>query len=238
MNNIKVCLTPTLFPIYSDRKSIVVVVDVLRATSAICTALELGVQSIRPVSTLEEALDFKDKQGYVIAAERNGKIVRGFDLGNSPTDYFKQPLDSKKMVLTTTNGTQAINIAKQDHKVVIGAFLNIDAIASYLIEQDKSIIILCAGWKNDFCLEDTLFAGALTEKLIKNERFFYENDSTANSLMLYQKAKGNMFDFLQDSQHRKRLEHLGIENDVRYCLEQNKLNIIPILKDNVLITQS
>ena len=141
------------------------------------------------------------------------------------------------MVLTTTNGTQAINIAKQDHEVVIGAFLNIDAITSYLIEQDKSIIILCAGWKNDFCLEDTLFAGALTDKLIKNDRFFYENDSTANSLMLYQKAKGNMFDFLKDSQHRKRLEHLGIENDVRYCLEQNKLNIIPILKDNVLISQ-
>ena len=237
MNNIKVCLTPSLFPIYSDRKSIVVVVDVLRATSAICTALDLGVQSIRPVSTLEEALDFKDKPGYVIAAERNGKIVIGFDLGNSPTDYFDKPLDGKKMVLTTTNGTQAINIAKQDHEVVIGAFLNIDAITSYLIEQDKSIIILCAGWKNDFCLEDTLFAGALTDKLIKNDRFFYENDSTANSLMLYQKAKGNMFDFLKDSQHRKRLEHLGIENDVLYCLEQNKLNIIPILKDNVLISQ-
>lgn len=83
MNNIKVCLTPSLFPIYCDRKSIVVVVDVLRATSAICTALDLGVQSIRPVSTLEDALDFKDKEDYVLAAERNGKIVRGFDLGNS-----------------------------------------------------------------------------------------------------------------------------------------------------------
>ena len=76
MNSIKVCLTPSLFPIYSDRKSIVVIVDVLRATSAICTALDLGVQSIIPVSTIEEALDFKDKQGrYILAAERNGKIV-------------------------------------------------------------------------------------------------------------------------------------------------------------------
>ena len=238
MNNIKVCLTPSLFPIYSDRKSIVVVVDVLRATSAICTALDLGVQSIRPVSTIEDALDFKDQEGYVIAAERNGKIVRGFDLGNSPTDYSSKSLRGKKMVLTTTNGTHAINIAKQDHKVVVGAFLNIDALTSYLLQQDKSIIILCAGWKNDFCTEDTLFAGALTEQLIKNERFCYDNDSTAISLMLYQKAKVNMFDFLKDSQHRKRLEHLGIENDVRYCLELNKSDVIPILEDNVLTPYS
>ena len=238
MNNIKVCLTPSLFPIYSDRKSIVVVVDVLRATSAICTALDLGVQSIRPVSTIEDALDFKDQEGYVIAAERNGKIVRGFDLGNSPTDYSSKSLRGKKMVLTTTNGTHAINIAKQDHKVVVGAFLNIDALTSYLLQQDKSIIILCAGWKNDFCTEDTLFAGALTEQLIKNESFCYDNDSTAISLMLYQKAKVNMFDFLKDSQHRKRLEHLGIENDVRYCLELNKSDVIPILEDNVLTPYS
>lgn len=238
MNNIKVCLTPSLFPIYCDRKSIVVVVDVLRATSAICTALDLGVQSIRPVSTLEDALDFKDKEDYVLAAERNGKIVRGFDLGNSPTEYSRQCLEGKKMVLTTTNGTRAINIAKRDHPVVVGSFLNLAVLTNYLIEQDKNIIILCAGWKGDFCLEDTLFAGALTEKLVKNERFFFENDSTANSLMLYQKAKGNMFDFLKDSQHRKRLEHLGIENDILYCLEQNKINVVPILKDNVLTPYS
>ena len=238
MNNIKVCLTPSLFPIYSDRKSIVVVVDVLRATSAICTALELGVESIMPVSTIEDALDYKENSNYVIAAERNGKIVRGFDLGNSPTEYSNYSLEGKKMVLTTTNGTKAINIAKQDHLVVTGSFLNIKALTSFLVEMDKGIIILCAGWKNDYCLEDTLFAGALTQELILNDKFYYDNDSTASSLMLYQKAKDNLFDFLKDSQHRKRLAHLGIENDVRYCLELNKSEVVPILKDNVLISHS
>ena len=236
MNNIKVCLTPSLFPIYSDRTSIVVVVDVLRATSAICTALDLGVESIIPVSTIEDALDYKDNDEYIIAAERNGKIVRGFDLGNSPTEYSNHSLEGKKMVLTTTNGTKAINIAKQDHLVVTGSFLNLKALTSFLVEMDKGIIILCAGWKNDYCLEDTLFAGALTEQLIKNEKFYYDNDSTASSLMLYQKAKDNLFDFLKDSQHRKRLAHLGIETDVRYCLELNKSEVIPILKDDILIS--
>tara|TARA_A200000113_G_scaffold78261_1_gene69137 strand:- start:646 stop:1377 length:732 start_codon:yes stop_codon:yes gene_type:complete len=238
MNNIKVCLSPSLFPIYSDRKSVVVVVDVLRATSAICTALELGVESIIPVSTIEDALDYKDNDEYIIAAERNGKIVRGFDLGNSPTEYSNHSLEGKKMVLTTTNGTKAINIAKQDHLVVTGSFLNLKALTSFLVEMDKGIIILCAGWKNDYCLEDTLFAGALTEQLIKNEKFYYDNDSTVSSLMLYQKAKDNLFDFLKDSQHRKRLAHLGIENDVRYCLELNKSEVIPVLKDNILISHS
>ena len=193
MNDIKVCLTPSLFPIYSDRKSVVVVVDVLRATSAICTALELGVESIMPVSTIEDALDYKDNDEYIIAAERNGKIVRGFDLGNSPTEYSNHSLQGKKMVLTTTNGTKAINIAKQDHLVVTGSFLNLKALTSFLVEMDKGIIILCAGWKNDYCLEDTLFAGALTEELIKNDKFYYDNDSTSSSLMLYQKAKDNLF---------------------------------------------
>ena len=238
MNNIKVCLSPSLFPIYSDRKSVVVVVDVLRATSAICTALELGVESIMPVSTIEDALDYKDNDNYIIAAERNGKIVRGFDLGNSPTEYYNYYLKGKKMVLTTTNGTKAINIAKKDHFVVTGSFLNLKALTSFLVEMDKGIIILCAGWKNDYCLEDTLFAGALTKELIKNNKFCSYNDSTASSLMLYQKAKDNLFDFLKDSQHRKRLAHLGIENDIRYCLELNKSEVIPILKDNVLISHS
>ena len=142
------------------------------------------------------------------------------------------------MVLTTTNGTKAINIAKQDHLVVTGSFLNLKALSSFLVEMDKGIIILCAGWKNDYCLEDTLFAGALTEQLIKNDKFYYDNDSTASSLMLYERAKENLFDFLKDSQHRKRLAHLGIENDIRYCLELNKSEVIPILKDKVLISHS
>ncbi len=235
-NIIKVCLSPSLFPIYSDRKSIVVVVDILRATSAICTALDLGVKSIIPVSTIEDALDLKDCDNHILAAERNGKVVRGFDIGNSPTDYLNKDFQDKKMVLTTTNGTRAINIAKRDHQVVIGSFLNIDALTDYLIDQDKDVIILCAGWKDDFCLEDTIFAGALSQRLAKNEKFFYENDSTINSIMLYDQSKSDLFGFLSNSQHRKRLAHLGIEDDVKFCLEYNKTSIIPILiKDELVI---
>ncbi|MGC6470915.1 MAG: 2-phosphosulfolactate phosphatase [Flavobacteriales bacterium] len=234
-NNIKVCLTPSLFPIYSDRKSIVVVVDVLRATSAICTALELGVSSITPVSTVEEALEYKGNKDYLLAAERNGKIVSGFDMGNSPTEYLKTDFNRKKLVLTTTNGTKAINIAKLDHEVVIGSFLNIEVLASFLNSRRNDIIILCAGWRNDFCLEDTIFAGALAKKLITTNNFYSNYDSTETSIILYDKAKSDMFKFLEHSQHRNRLAHLNIESDVEYCLNQDITNIIPILKNDEIV---
>ena len=233
--NIKVCLSPSLFPVYSDKNSIVVVVDVLRATSAICTAFDLGVQSIVPVSMIEDALDYKGKKHHLLAAERNGSIVSGFDIGNSPTNYRTIDFNGKTLVLTTTNGTKAINIAKDNHEVVIGSFLNIKSITDYLKVKQRDVIILCAGWRDDFCLEDTIFAGALTDSLMQTKQFYYENDSTINAFLLYENAKDNLYDFLSNSQHRRRLQHLGIDKDVYYCLEHNKTSVVPIYSDGRLI---
>ena len=233
--NIKVCLSPSLFQVYSDKNSIVVVVDVLRATSAICTAFDLGVQSIVPVSMIEDALDYKGKKNHLLAAERNGSIVSGFDIGNSPTNYRTIDFNGKTLVLTTTNGTKAINIAKDNHEVVIGSFLNIKSITDYLKVKQRDVIILCAGWRDDFCLEDTIFAGALTDSLMQTKQFYYENDSTINALLLYENAKDNLYDFLSNSQHRRRLQHLGIDKDVYYCLEHNKTSVVPIYSDGRLI---
>ena len=108
---VEVCFTPNLFPLHIEDFQVVVVIDVLRATSAICTAFHHGVKKIIPVSKLEEAIEYKEK-GYIVAAERKGKIVPGFDYGNSPFTYMNQNLKNKTLVLTTTNGTRAINTAK------------------------------------------------------------------------------------------------------------------------------
>ena len=232
---LKVCLTPALFPLYADRNSIVVVVDVLRATSAMCTAFHHGIDRIIPVSTVEEALDYRDVDNIILAAERNGKQVRGFDFGNSPLQYQEHDVKGKTLVMTTTNGTKAINIAKRDHQVVIGSFLNIDALIDWLAKQDKDVVVLCAGWKNDFCFEDALFAGALSEKLLKTKLFESDSDSANGSRMIYIRAKDDMFRFLGVSQHRKRLAHLNIEIDVKYCLQENITNVIPVLKGDKLV---
>jgi len=160
-------MTPKLFGLYADKKSIVVVVDVLRATSSMCIAFEKGVEKLIPVSTVEEALEYRNGgRDYILVAERNGKAVKSFDFGNSPQVYLDMDVKGRTVVMTTTNGTKSINIAKKDHDVVVGSFLNLDAIAKWLIKQDRDVIIFCAGWKDKFNLEDTLFAGALVEQLL------------------------------------------------------------------------
>ena len=174
---VEVCFTPNMFPLYAEDFEVVVVIDVLRATSAICTAFHYGVDKIIPVSTIDQAIEYKDK-GYYVAAERKGKIVSGFEFGNSPLAYTNDKLKDQTLVLTTTNGTKAINMAKNIEHLLIGSFLNLDAINNYLIELNKSVLILGSGWENKFCLEDSICAGAISEKLLKTNKFESNNDST------------------------------------------------------------
>jgi 2-phosphosulfolactate phosphatase len=197
-----------------------------------CIAIERGVEKIIPVSTIEDALDYKGKENHLLAAERNGKIVSGFDYGNSPLTYLNEDIKGKTLVVTTTNGTKAINIAKIDHHVVIGSFLNINSLTDYLSHLNKDIIILCAGWKNDFCLEDTMFAGALIEQLVATKKFQNSFDSCSVASLIYKAAEDDMFDFLKDSQHRKRLLDLNIIDDVTFCLKRNETSLIPIIVED------
>ena len=188
--NIQVCMTPELFSLYADKKSIVVVIDVLRATSSMCIAFEKGVEKLIPVSTVEEALEYRNgDRNYILAAERNGKPVKSFDFGNSPQVYLDMDVKGRSVVMTTTNGTKCINIAKKDHDVVVGSFLNLDAIAKWLIKQDRDVILFCAGWKGRFNLEDTLFAGALVDLLIASNLYDNSCDAAQASVVMWNCCK-------------------------------------------------
>ncbi len=233
--NLQVCLSPDLFHLFSDRKSIVVVVDVLRATSSMCLAIENGIKEIIPVSTVEEALEYKNGNDFILAAERNGQLVKGFDFGNSPEQYLSpDELEGRTLVMTTTNGTKMINIAKQDHEVVIGSFLNLSALVEWLVNKKQDVIICCSGWKGRFCLEDTLFAGALSSKLMA-EGFHSDCDSVLASGRLYSASKKDLYQALEDSSHRKRLSNLSINNDVKLCLAHDMTDEIPVLKGKSLV---
>ena len=234
--NLQVCLTPALFDLYADKKSIVVVVDVLRATSSMCIAFEQGVEKMIPVSTVEEALEYRNNGlNYILAAERNGIPVKSFDFGNSPQVYMNMNVEGRTVVMTTTNGTKSINIAKKDHDVAIGSLLNLDAISKWLIAQDRDVIVFCAGWKNKFNLEDTLFAGALAEQLIASGLYDNSCDAVQASKVLWEQAKDDVYGFLKNSSHRKRLAKLDIDSDVHFCLKANQTTKIPLLKDGVLV---
>jgi 2-phosphosulfolactate phosphatase len=232
--NIEVCYSPQAYSLFHNPNAIVVVIDVLRATSAITTAFYNGVAKMIPVATVDEAMEYKSK-GYLVAAERDGKIVPGFDLGNSPFGYMNAKVKGKTIAITTTNGTQAIDVAKGAKTVIIGSFLNFDMVVDYLKQQQQDVLFLCAGWKNKFNLEDTLFAGAVSEALILKSNFNSNCDSTIAAIELYKLAKHNLYEFLSQSSHRNRLSQLDLERDIRYCLTPNQCPVLPILKDNFLI---
>ena len=230
---VDVCFSPALLKLYDASNSIIVVIDILRATSTICVAFEHGVKSIIPVSTIGEARKYKLK-GYLIGAERHGEMLEGFDFGNSPYSYMDPAIKGRDIVLTTTNGTRALHTAKSAFKVVTGSFLNMDALVHWLNEQQHDVILLCSGWKNTFNLEDTLFAGAMVHKLKKNFDLSMGRDSCIAAEYLYMLARNNMYKFLEESSHRLRLERLHIEKDIEYCLTPNQTRVIPFLQGDAL----
>ncbi len=231
---VDVCLSPKLYPIYHREDTIVVVIDILRATSAMCAAFENGVGKIIPVASVEEAQKYKD-DGYIVGAERNGIPLEGFDFGNSPASYQNEKIVGKTIVMSTTNGTQAIDASKHAYKVVIGAFTNFSALCKWLKEQDKNVILLCSGWKYRFNLEDSLFAGAVAENLLSEKSAFKYGDGALAAQSLYATAKNNPQYFLKKSSHSERLSAMGLKSDIRYCLAMDKTNIIPILDGKYLV---
>ena len=212
-----------------------VVVDIFRATSAMVTAFQHGAASIIPVSTIKEARAYKEK-GFLAGGERNGEVVKGFEFGNSPISYMHESIRDREIALTTTNGTRAINIAsKGADMVLIGSFLNLQALADHLETQGKDVIIFCAGWRDRFNMEDSLFAGALTNLLLTSGKFNSECDSANASSLVYRTGRKNLMSFLKTCSHRKRLAHLHLEKDVEYCLQRDITDVIPVLKNGKLI---
>ena len=234
MNRIEVCFSPGEYHLYQEEFDLVVVLDVLRATSAICTAIEHGVKEIIPVATLDEARAYQ-AEGYLVAAERGGKIVEGFDLGNSPFSYMDPALKGQTVVLTTTNGTKAINMARNKKTVVIGSLNNLDSLCEWLIRQQRDVLVLGSGWKDKFNLEDTICAGAIADQCLKSGRFFADEDSTVAAKFIFRSSRDNMFAFLKASSHRRRLRKLNLNEDVKHCLTPNNCTAIPVLEGRSLV---
>lgn len=231
---IEVCFTPGEYEYFKGEYEIVVVIDVLRATSAICAAFHNGIESITPVPTVEEAWEYKQK-GFLAGAERKGQIVEGFDFGNSPFSYMNEDFKGQHVVLTTTNGTKSLHVAKDAEIVVVGSFLNLDYLSEWLSKQDKNVLCLCSGWQDKFNLEDTICAGAISDFLINTGNFISTEDSSIAAKYLYLSAKDSYLGFLKSSSHRRRLKNLNLNEDIKYCLTPNQTNVIPILKDGKLV---
>ena len=232
---IEVCYSPALFPHYENRQAIVVVTDILRASSAIVTAFMNGVEKIIPVGTLEEARAYKE-QGFMVAAERDG-IVRDFaDFGNSPYNFTPERVKGNQIVYSTTNGTNAIQLASSGRQVLIGAYLNLTALARHIRKEQKDLLVLCAGWKNKYNLEDTLFAGALAELVLEDKGFYTICDATLGAMDLYSTAKQDMMGYIEKVAQRHRLKKNNLDDVIGYCHETDLTELIPVLKGDHLVT--
>jgi 2-phosphosulfolactate phosphatase len=230
--SLDVCFSPELLHLYQVKGKIAVVVDVLRATSSMVTAFAHGMAKIIPVSSLRDCLA-QQQAGYLTAAERDGRKAEGFDLGNSPFSYMDAGIRGKTLVMTTTNGTHAIRLSMGADRVVAGAFLNLGKVAEYLQAEGKDVLVVCAGWKGSFNLEDTLFAGALADRLAQT--FQPANDATLAARHLYQQAQPDKLGFLATSSHVQRLKNLDIIEDVAFCLQEDLYDVVPVLTGDYLV---
>src|ERR1051325_1016180 len=183
------CLSPALLHLYDVKNTIVVVIDVLRATSTIATALHNGAREIIPVDSVERCIQLGTQIECITAGERDGQVAPGLQYGNSSFEYPEEFIKGKVLVLTTTNGTKLLHmaLAKGATEIITGAFLNLSAVCDHLIEMKKNVILACAGWKDRVNMEDTMLAGAIVS--VVEEYFSINCDSSRIAETLYKKAR-------------------------------------------------
>jgi 2-phosphosulfolactate phosphatase len=239
-------LSPALLHLYDVNNSIVVVIDVLRATSTIVTALYNGAKSVIPVDSIAKCMEIGRQIHGVTAGERDGQIAEGLEYGNSPFEYPGEFIEGKTLVLTTTNGTRLLHMAldKGAKEIIIGSFPNLSAVCDHLMEMKKDVMLACAGWKDRVNIEDTLFAGAVISRV--KEHFTINCDSSHMAEKMYEKAcptgssgrgKKDLFEFMKknEASHYHRLMGFGLEKDIRYCLSADEANVLPVYKDGKLV---
>ncbi len=217
---------------------VVVVIDVLRATSVMVHALSQGAQEIIPVQTIEEAFQLArayPQPSTLLGGERGSRRIEGFDLGNSPREYGAERVKGKRLILTTTNGTKAFQAVSSGKEVLVGSFFNISAVAEKCFELDEDLLIYPSGDEGNFSLEDTVCGGMLIDRITKKGgRSFTLTDASRSAQILFQKFEANIVESFYLSQHGRELVDRGFEEDLLYCAQVDTTNIVPLFEKGVI----
>lgn len=243
MNKIKpalfTCLSPALLNLYEISSATVVIIDVLRATSTIATALFNGAKAVIPVDSVSRCMEIGKQIHGITAGERDGKVAEGLVYGNSPFEYPRDFIEGKTLVLTTTNGTRLLQMAldKGAKEIITGSFPNLSAICDHLTATKQNVILGCAAWKDRVNMEDMLFAGAVISKIRKH--FSINCDSSHLAETIYKKAEKDLFGFMKknEASHYHRLMGFGLEKDIRYCLTADEANVLPVYDNGTLVVK-
>ena len=231
-------LSPRLLNLYDVNNCVVVVIDVFRATSTIATALYNGAARVIPVDTVEQCIQLGKTSGGITAGERDGKVIEGLGYGNSPAEYPRSFIEGKTLVLTTTNGTRLLHMALNNgaSDVITGSFPNLSSVCDFIVSQQKNVLLACSAWKDRFNLEDTLFAGAVMERV--KEHFTVHCDSSLMAADMYTLHRHDLTSFIRKTTHWHRLASYGLEADLEYCVSIDVANVLPVYRNGDLLVQA
>lgn len=230
-------LSPALLHLYDVNHAIVVIIDVLRATSTIATALFNGAKCVIPVDSVAKCIELGKQIDGITAGERDGMIAEGLQHGNSPFEYPREFIGGRTLVLTTTNGTKLLHMAldRGVGQIITGSFPNLKAVCDYLIAQNQPVVLGCAAWKDRVNIEDMLFAGAVINRV--KDHFSINCDSSQIAETVYQDGRNDPFGFMRakNASHYHRLMGYGLEKDIRYCLTPDVADVLPLYENGKLI---
>ncbi len=233
---LETCLSPILLHQYDTKDTIVVIIDVFRATSTIAAAIHNGANEVIPIASVDECIQYKQiLTDCITAGERDGKVAPGLEYGNSPLEYPKAFIENKTLVLTTTNGTKLLHMVKDSDTIITGSFLNLDAVIQYLLKRNKKVLLGCAAWKDKVNMEDALFAGAVATAL--KEAFTIQCDASQIVMSMYEQSQKfeTLLQYLETSNHYTRLKNFGLLKDLQYCTTPNLHPVVPVYNGKSLI---
>lgn len=214
-----------------------VIIDVLRASSSITTAISNGAKKVIPVADMSDAMKIAttmDQKDYLLCGEKNGTKIEGYHLGNSPAEYEPEVVQGKTLIFNTTNGTKAIKKASLANEVYVGSFLNQQAILNALQQHDDEIVLICSGWQGRLAIEDTLFAGSLLHSISGGNLPDNAKDGAKVAFGLFEKYGDDLAGAISKSDHAKRLAELVPNSDIEFCCKVNEFDVLPGMRDGIL----
>jgi 2-phosphosulfolactate phosphatase len=236
---VKLYFTPTPLSEAKVRGRIAVVIDVLRASTSICTALMNGCREVIPVASVGDAAAMRanlDRERVLVCGEREGIKVEGFDLGNSPAEYSEEVVQNKALIFASTNGSRAILKCSPAYAAYVCGFVNMSAIVDTIKSQGKDIAIICAGKQGNFSLEDTDCGGAVIDRLMESGGdYVISNDAAQVALMLYKNRSGSIESVVKQADHARYLMSIGFGEDVVTSSTLDTCPVIPVLSGNKVV---
>ena len=219
------------------RDKIVVVIDVLRASSTMTTALYNGAKGVIAVGDMDDASKIShnlDSLSFLLCGEKDGVKIEGYDLGNSPLEHTAEVVEDKTIILNTTNGTKAIKRSGLAERIIIGSFVNLDAIINHLEQLDREIVLVCAGWRGRLSLEDLLCAGNIIYELCDGQLPGNAKDGAKVAFGLYEKFGDDIENTIKSSNYAVRLKDIVSDDDLSYCCQKSIMQVLPVLNQGII----